>query len=245
MTVRTMDTFYRLTPWKSWILLYTWTLLFTLTHTATVLYFFKNMENTNDNNKNSTEDNNNTERVEVDVDGNKKVFYFPSNPTSAVVIDESSETETEEEEKEAEQDHNKQRKQISEPTPARADRAHDYRAHSVTSLKPAATMTPALKPSDLFPAPQLPAMNSKLQLEIEINIALETTSPVLESVEVYLSPQTSPLPVLDLTMDIMGCLETEATRNISAEALEACFLDELPDFTDSDIESMMSAWHMY
>ena len=178
----------------TFILLYTF--IYTDTQTATVLYFFNIMDNTNDNSKN------NTERVEVDVDGNKQVFYFPSNPTSAVVIDESSETETEEEEKEAEQDHNKQRKQISEPTPARADRAHDYRAHSVTSLKPAATMTPALKPSDLFPAPQLPAMSSKLQLEIEINIALETTSPVLESVEVYLSPQTSPLPVLDLTMDI-------------------------------------------
>ena len=123
-----------------------------------------------------------------------------------------------------------------ELTPSRADRAHDHRTDSVTSLKPAATLAPAPIPSDLFPPPQLPNVESGLQFETEINIILATTSPVLEPIPISLSPPTSPLPELDFTIDIVECFENTDT----VEALEERLLQELPDLTDSDLESMMS-----
>ena len=64
-------------------------------------------------------------------------------------------------------------------------------------------MTPEPIPSDLFPPLELPKVSSKLQLQIELNNALASTSPVLAPVPINFSPPTSPLPWLDFTLDIV------------------------------------------
>ena len=193
-------------------------------------------------------------------DSNEKIHY----PMKVTVMDDSSETETEEEEKvkknekkEEEQDKQKQRKHISAPvlnvqqvTPTRANRAHEHHTDAVTSLTPAATLTPKPIPSDMFPPPQLPKVQSNLQLETELNMVLATTSPVISPLLITISRPTSPLPELDLTINFVECFnsderppatsaEDETTNFDTIEAMEALFIIELPDFTDADVEAIL------
>ena len=188
------------------------------------------------------------------VDGSNETIHLLM---TVIVMDDSSENETEEEEEveknekkeeeaedqDQEQDKQKQRKHISAPvlnvqqvTPNRAERAHEHRTDAVTFLKPASTLTPAPIPSDLFPPPQLPDVENELQIATQIDIILANTSPMLDHIPISLSPPTSPLPELDLTIDIMECFQNTDT----VEALEERLLKELPDLTDSDLESMLS-----
>ena len=91
---------------------------------------------------------------------------------------------------------------VSEPTPARSRSPIDSNSN-FSRLQPTPTMTPAPIPSDLFPLLELPKVSSKLQLEIELNNAMASTSPVLAPVLINLSPPTSPLPLLDFSLDIV------------------------------------------
>ena len=208
-----------------------------------------NTTNNNDNNNNH-------------VDGSNEKIHFPM---TVIVVDDSSETEEEEEvkknenkEKEAEaQDTQKPRNHVSAPvlnvlqvTPTRADRAHEHHTDAVTSLQPAATLTPKPIPSDMFPPPQLPKVQSNLQLETELNMILATTSPVIPPLLITISRPTSPLPEHDLTINFVECInsderppatsaEDETTNTDTIEAMEALLIIELPDFTDADVEAIL------
>ena len=232
-TMEILDTFIHL-----YSFIYTDTLWNTLVYFGT----FNIMDNKNDS----------SDQTLNHVDGSNETIHLLM---TVIVMDDSSENETDEEEEveknekkeeEAEdqdQDKQKQRKHISAPvlnvqqvTPNRAERAHEHRTDAVTFLKPASTLTPAPIPSDLFPPPQLPDVENELQIATQIDIILANTSPMLDHIPISLSPPTSPLPELDLTIDIMECFQNTDT----VEALEERLLKELPDLTDSDLESMLS-----
>jgi len=116
--------------------------------------------------------------------------------------EEADDKEAEKEEEEPKETNKRRRDfMVNEPTPQRALRSNNIQS-ICEALQPAPTLTPEPTPSDLFPPLQLPAINSKLQMEIEMADALVKTSPMLAPVPTPLSPPTSPLPDLDLTMDI-------------------------------------------
>ena len=245
MTVRTLDTLHRLTPWKTRIFLYPCILLFTLTHFG----IQGAMETTNSSNNNI--DLVNTEEVNI-LDENGLVtetFHFPV--TTPIVIAESSDTEAEEEVEKQEENDKKKEKEVEvgedkeepkvrrvfdvcEPTPQRMSRSNPTRSN-VPTLQPAPTTTPSPVPSDMFPPPQIPTVQEELQLITDLHEILAT--PAL--IPIALSCPSSPLPKIDFTMDIIECFETETTQNLAVEALEAIFLQELPDFTVSDVESIV------
>ena len=114
--------------------------------------------------------------------------------------------ESEAEKQQEEEKETKKRRRdfiVNEPTPERASRSNRFLSNN-EQIQPAPTMTPAPIPSDLFPPPKLSTVNSESVMQIELTNALATTSssPVLQPVPTPLSPPTSPLPVLDFTMDI-------------------------------------------
>ena len=186
--------------------------------------------NTTNNNDNAI-DLVNTEQVNI-LDENGVVtetFHFPVIPR-VIVVEDLSDTETEKEQEkegvEGEEGENVASTQaevekaeeakakeeaeavkrrvfiVSEPTPARSRSPIDSNSN-FSRLQPTPTMTPAPIPSDLFPLLELPKVSSKLQLEIELNNAMASTSPVLAPVLINLSPPTSPLPLLDFSLDIV------------------------------------------
>ena len=183
--------------------------------------------NTTNNNDNAI-DLVNTEQVNI-LDENGVVtetFHFPIIPR-VIVVEDLSDTETEkEQEKEGVEGENVASTQaevekaeeakakeeaeavkrrvfiVGEPTPARSRSPIDSNSN-FSRLQPTPTMTPAPIPSDLFPLLELPKVSSKLQLEIELNNAMASTSPVLAPVLINLSPPTSPLPLLDFSLDIV------------------------------------------
>ena len=114
----------------------------------------------------------------------------------------AAEAKTETEAEEEDKDRKRRRDfNVNEPTPTCALRSKNMQSIQET-LQPAPSLTPAPIPSDLFPPLELPAVNTKLQLEIEMTDALVKTSPMLPPVPTTLSPPPSPLSDLDLTMDM-------------------------------------------
>ena len=205
--------------------------------------------NTNNNNDNAI-DLVTTEEVNI-LDENGLVtetFHFPV--TTPIVIAESSDTEAEEEVEKQEENDKKKEKEVEvgedkeepkvrrvfdvcEPTPQRISRSNPTRSN-VPTLQPAPTTTPSPVPSDMFPPPQIPTVQEELQLITDLHEILAT--PAL--IPIALSCPSSPLPEIDFTMDIIEFFETETAQNLAVQALEAILLQELPDLTVSDVESI-------